>query len=66
MLRKIERKMYLATVPHKQRVRSHRGSDGRIIPGTWRQWRAQGGVAKFLDQIKAANAAKNRKGAEQK
>lgn len=38
----------------------------RIIPGTWRKCRAQGGVAKFLDRIKAANAAKNRKGTEQK
>ena len=62
MLRKIERKMYLATVPHKQRLRS-RNYCGRILSGTWREWRAQGGVAKFLDQIKAANAAKNRKGA---
>lgn len=66
MLRKIERKMYLATVPHKQRVRSFRSADGRVIPGTWRKWRTQGGVAKFLARIKAANAAKNWKGAEQK
>ena len=66
MLRKIERKMYLASVPRRQRIKSRRAIDGRIIPGTWREWRAQGGVAKFIDRIKAANAAKNLKKAEQK
>lgn len=40
-MRKILRNMYLAAVPKKQRRKSFRDCNGRIILGTWREWRAK-------------------------
>ena len=53
MIRKILRNMYRRAVPRRQRRKSFRSADGRIIPGTFRQWLENDGPAKYLAAIAA-------------
>lgn len=71
MIRKILRNMYRKAIPHRQRRKTFRSSDGRIIPGTYRQWLNANGPAKYLAAIAAKNAKAQKtttapKGADQK
>lgn len=56
-IRKILRNMYRKSVPHRQRRKSFRADDGRIIPGTYRQWLKDRGPAKYLAGIEAKKTA---------
>ncbi|MGE4565515.1 MAG: hypothetical protein AB7F32_11640 [Victivallaceae bacterium] len=50
-MRKILRRMYLASVPRRERKKTTVEKGGVINFGTWRKWLASGGPKKYVDAI---------------
>lgn len=57
-MRRILRRMYLTTVPKRERRQTRKTADGKVIQGTWRDWLDNNGPAKYIADVNAKLAAK--------